>query len=353
VGRLALIAEEEGFKADPVALEYIARQGGGSMRDAISLLDQMIAYGGDAITVELVQNVLGAVASQSVVALVEALIQRDTAAGLDVINRVVGDGIDPRQFAREIVEYLRSVMLAKLAQSTASLNLPDDTLAAIRRQAAQIDTGAVVQAVSRFNQAQIDIKSGLLAIPQLPLELAFVEAVTPVTVVAAPPVAVAPPARPAAAPPSQEASAPRPAERPAAPPPSAETPAPPPSGRLTTALVQQRLPQVVTLIEPRSKTMSEALRNARLHRVVGNEIQMITFDLLKKKFDQPEPRKALIEAFSQILGEPVVIKFYTEGDVPTSDAANAPSSAEQAAANSGTEALLKMATEELGGQVVD
>jgi DNA polymerase-3 subunit gamma/tau len=357
VGRLALIAEEEGFRADPLALEYIARQGGGSMRDAISLLDQMIAYGGEAITVELVQNVLGAVASESVVELVDALIQRDVAAGLDVINRVVGDGIDPRQFAREIVEYLRSVMLAKLAQSTASLNLPDDTLAAIQRQAAQIETGAVVQATTRFNQAQIDIKSGLLAIPQLPLELAFIEAATPVATMAAAPAAYVAPA--VAAPPPVRASAPpvTPSPPRAAPPVSPPpVPAVPPiavEGQLTTALVQQRYQQVVTLIEPRSKTMSEALRNSRLHRVVGNEIQIITFELLKKKFDQPEPRKALIEAFSQILGEPVSVKFYTDGDVPASDAANAPSQAEQSAANSGTEALLKMATEELGGQVAE
>jgi DNA polymerase-3 subunit gamma/tau len=131
------------------------------------------------LALELVQRVLGAVASQAVQELVEALVNQDTATGLDVINQVVGDGVDPRQFAREIVEYLRHVMLLKLSQRETMLNLPEDTLAAIKKQAGQIETAAIVQATSRFNQAQVDIKSGLLAIPQLPLELAFVEAITP------------------------------------------------------------------------------------------------------------------------------------------------------------------------------
>ena len=81
------------------------------MRDAISLLDQMIAYGSETLTLKLVQSVLGMVASQAVVDLVGALIEQDLANGLEIINHVVNDGIDPRQFAREIVEHLRAVML--------------------------------------------------------------------------------------------------------------------------------------------------------------------------------------------------------------------------------------------------
>jgi DNA polymerase-3 subunit gamma/tau len=63
--RLAYIIAQEGFTAEPAALEYIARQGGGSMRDAISLLDQLTAYSSQEITLELVRTVLGSVASRS------------------------------------------------------------------------------------------------------------------------------------------------------------------------------------------------------------------------------------------------------------------------------------------------
>ncbi|MDX1521156.1 MAG: DNA polymerase III subunit gamma/tau, partial [Anaerolineae bacterium] len=102
------IAQHEGVEAEAAALDFIARQSGGSMRDAISLLDQLIAYGSGSITLELVQTVLGSVTSQSVISLTDAIIDQDVAAGLDVINQVVGDGVDPRQMAREVVEYLRA-----------------------------------------------------------------------------------------------------------------------------------------------------------------------------------------------------------------------------------------------------
>ena len=179
--RLAYIIAHEGFEAEPAALEYIARQGSGSMRDAISLLDQLTAYGDQKITLKLVQTVLGAVASQSVVELVGAVITQNMAAGLDVINQVVNDGLDPRQFAREIVEYLRAMMLIKLGDGSTLLNLPAETLAIIKSQAAQADAALIVRATTLFNTALFDLKSSLLSIPQLPLELAFVEATTPIS----------------------------------------------------------------------------------------------------------------------------------------------------------------------------
>ena len=108
---LAHIAEAEALQVEPAALESIARQGGGSMRDAISLLDQLTAYGSETITLAQVQAVLGSVASQSVIELADSLIDGDLARGLDVINQVVGDGAEPRQFTREFVEYLRGLLL--------------------------------------------------------------------------------------------------------------------------------------------------------------------------------------------------------------------------------------------------
>ncbi len=363
VGRLDFILKEEGFQADPVALEYIARQGGGSMRDAISLLDQMLAYGADAITLELVQGVLGAVASQSVQELVEAIIGQDAAAGLDVINRVVGDGVDPRQFAREIVEYLRQVMLFKLGQNAVMLNLPDDMLTAIKRQSAQIEATAIIRATARFNQAQVDVKSGLLAIPQLPLELAFVDAITPppapAVVEAAPPPARATGGMPRSAPPPPPPPATPPyGHQSAAPsPPPATAPAPAPvvsaggtPGSLSVGLVHQHQEQVVAIIEPRSKAMAEALRNCRVNRVDGNEIEFVTFELMKKKFDKPEPKEALNDAFSRVLGQKVVVKFVTENQL---SAISATAEKQETSQQKDTDVLVTFARDELGGEITD
>ncbi|MCL4304036.1 MAG: DNA polymerase III subunit gamma/tau [Anaerolineae bacterium] len=356
--RLAYIVAQEGFTAEQTALEYIARQGGGSMRDAISLLDQLTAYGGQTITLELVQTVLGAVASQSVVELVGAVITQNVAAGLDVINQVVNDGLDPRQFAREIVEYLRAVMLVKLGDGQRLLNLPEETLTVIKTQAAQADAAAIVRATTLFNTALFDLKSSLLAIPQLPLELAFVEAATPVTlpspVVSEAIIAAPPPAPRIAVPVKVESVAPT---RVISPTPSAQIAAEVvgvrSSGSLTVEIVQGYLEQILRELEPKNKTMAEALRNqAWLHRVEGNDIHFITSEWMKARFEKPQPRSAIHEVFGRVLGHGVSVHFLSEKSVSLPTASEMPSGGgEERKVGEDSEALIKVA-EELGGKVV-
>lgn len=358
-GRLAYIVSQEGFTAEPAALRYIARQGGGSMRDAISLLDQLTAYGGQEITLELVRSVLGAVASQVVTELVEALVKRDVAAGLDVINRVVSDGIDPRQFAREIVEYLRAVMLVKLGDGVGLLNLPDETLAIIKTLAAQADAALIVRATSLFNTALFDLKSSLLAVPQLPLELAFVEAVTPVvmtpviteTTVVPPAPQLHPGPFKQEEPPVKAAAASSPQKVP-----GITSPAAPSGGEtsITEEMVQRSVELVIKELEPKNRTMAEALRtDVRFHRVSGKEIYFITSDFMKNRFEKPQPRAAIDNAFSRAIGQIVAVRFLSESSVTSSSSAAPNAASSESVADTGSEALIKVAVEELGGQVAD
>ncbi len=335
-GRLAYIVAQEGLQAEPAALEYIARQGRGSMRDSISLLDQLTAYASasEIITLDLVRGVLGAVASQSVISVVDVLLRRDAAKGLDIINQLVADGGDPRQFAHDIVEYLRSLMLVKLGGGGQQLNLPDETLQAMQAQAATVDSAVIVQATRLFNEALVEIKTGLLDIPQLPLELAFVSATA----------SPAPAAVPAAIP--APSVAPRPAPAPTA---STETPVSAAPGVVTLETVQRCFDQVTAMIEPRSKRMAESLRHfTRLDKIVGNEIQMYVVSdpagTLKKKFQETQPQTAVNDAFSQALGQKVTVKFLAEvGEI---------SVAAQQTDSQNLNELLKTARE-LGGQVTE
>lgn len=355
--RLAHIVTQEGLTAEQAALDYIARQGGGSMRDAISLLDQLTAYGGQKITLELVQTVLGAVASQSVVDLVGALISQNVAAGLDIINRVVNDGLDPRQFAREIVEYLRAMMLVKLGDGQHLLNLPEETLAIMKTQASQADASTIVRATTLFNAALFDLKSSLLAIPQLPLELAFVEAATPVTlpvpIVSETIIAAPPPAPKIPTPLKAEVVAPRAASSASPVQSTTETAGVRSSGNLTVDTVRSYLEQIISELEPKSKTMAEALRNqARLYRVEENDIHFITSEWMKARFEKPQPRSAIHEVFGKVLGHTVSVHFVPENSVSlTSTSETQPGEGSERKLDEDSEALIKMA-EELGGKVV-
>lgn len=346
--RLAYIAGQEGFAATPEALEFIARQSSGSMRDAISLLDQMVAYGGETITLELVQAVLGVVASESVGALVDALIDGAVGKGLDLINQVVSDGLDPRQFAREVVEHLRSVMLVKLGNDANMMKLPEETLAYVQHQAERADIATIIRATTQFNTAAIDIKSGLLAIPQLPLELAFVESVMPTTSPTVPVIMPEPPSTGVRA-----ISSPRQAHRSLQSIPSVSSP--PTVGAsapvdLNIDKVRVSFAKVVEIIEPKNKVMAEALRSAQLYKVDGNEIFFITMPLLKKKFEQPIPQKAVNDAFAQALGHSVVVHFLIDQEVagpPTTH------QTDLSLHNIDVDILVKVATEELGGEIID
>jgi DNA polymerase-3 subunit gamma/tau len=195
-GWLSHIAEEEGLKVEPKALEYIARQGGGSMRDAISLLDQLTAYGSHTITLSQVQAVLGTVATQAVMDLGDSLIDGDLARGLDVINQVVGDGAEPRQFTRDFVEYLRGLLLLKMGDGAGLLqaSVSEETLTRMQEQVVRLSPRALLRATRLFNAAALEMRVGFL--PQLPLELAFVEAVIDESTTESSPVASPPaPAR--------------------------------------------------------------------------------------------------------------------------------------------------------------
>ena len=169
---LQKIAEAEGLHIERQALELIARQGTGSVRDSISLLDQIVTDPAEAITLALAQEVLGTASSDAVRALVDALVQGDAAAGLEVINRAVDAGSDPQQFGQQIVEQLRALLLAQTA-SAALVVASEEERERYQAQAGQISSSMLLRALRNFNKALADDLGGWQ--PQLALELALVE----------------------------------------------------------------------------------------------------------------------------------------------------------------------------------
>jgi DNA polymerase-3 subunit gamma/tau len=107
------ISEEEGINVDAAALTEIARQATGSMRDAVSLLDQLASTGSD-VTLALTKDILGTAGSESVASLTEAILVRDAGKGIAIINHALDSGSDPRQFGRQVVDYLRAVLMVKM-----------------------------------------------------------------------------------------------------------------------------------------------------------------------------------------------------------------------------------------------
>ncbi|MBI3740492.1 MAG: DNA polymerase III subunit gamma/tau [Chloroflexi bacterium] len=174
IARLREIAEKEKLKTEPAALEIIARYSGGGMRDAISLLDQLASYGSGEVTLAQVENLLGAASRVSVNQLIGALARKEVGAGLTVIANTIDGGADPRQFAREIVEYLRALLLAK-AGNVNALPLTAEAQTEIQELAELFSIPQILLNTRLFNQAAYELRASTN--PTLPLELAFVEAI--------------------------------------------------------------------------------------------------------------------------------------------------------------------------------
>jgi DNA polymerase-3 subunit gamma/tau len=172
--RLRYIAGEEEIRVADDALRFIARASTGSARDAISLLDQLTAYGDQVITVDRLQSVLGLGDVELVRELVTHLVQHDVGGGLDVISQAVEGGADTRQFAQQVVACSRALLLLSIDSDADALQVDEETRARMSALVGQISVRDLVRVIRLFSQAQLDLRG--TEQNQLALELAYVEA---------------------------------------------------------------------------------------------------------------------------------------------------------------------------------
>ncbi|WHZ17239.1 MAG: DNA polymerase III subunits gamma and tau [Nitrospira sp.] len=115
--RLRHVAEQDGLTIEDRSLMALARASEGSMRDGLSLLDQIIAFGGKAIRHQDLETLLGAVPQERVRAMVEAVIEQDSPKALQVIAGLLDQGHDLRAYCADLVEYVRNMLVAAVVPS--------------------------------------------------------------------------------------------------------------------------------------------------------------------------------------------------------------------------------------------
>lgn len=186
VSTLKGLCAEEKIDADEEALILIARQSTGAMRDGISLLDQL-ASTGERITLELAQLVLGTATNQLVIDLVNAIQQSDAARGLEVIHRALDGGSDPRQYARQVVEYLRNLLLIRMGNDK-QVDATKESKDLMQKHSQSVETAVLMEWMRLFNEAINDIRTSWQ--PGMALEMAFARAVEGSQAAAPTPVAV-------------------------------------------------------------------------------------------------------------------------------------------------------------------
>ncbi|MEA4811235.1 MAG: DNA polymerase III subunit gamma/tau [Anaerolineaceae bacterium] len=169
------LCKQEQIKIDEDALALVARQATGAMRDAISLIDQLSSVG-KKVDLAMAQDLLGTAASQSVIHLVDSTLEASSAKGLEIIQQTLDSGSDPRQFARQVVDYLRSLMVIKL-EGGKTLQLTPEQRELMTGQAERFTTPLLIKAITAFGEAATDLKANWF--PGLSLELAFTSTLNP------------------------------------------------------------------------------------------------------------------------------------------------------------------------------
>jgi len=162
-------SKEEGIEVEEGVFSLIARQATGSLRDAISLLDQL-ASTTERITLDIAQQTLGTATNIRVVEIVDALINQDPAQGLGAINQSLDNGTDPRQLARQIVTYLRNILLYKMDNKD-RFEVSEEVEIKIFEHASKFSMPDLLNAIEAFNKATVEEHANWH--PGLGLELAF------------------------------------------------------------------------------------------------------------------------------------------------------------------------------------
>lgn len=171
VANLKRIVTAENIQADDEALALIARQSAGGMRDAQSLLDQLSSTG-ERITMELAQTVLGTATSQTVLELVASILDGEAGRGLEAIHRALDGGADSRALSRQIVDYLRGLMLIQMGNES-QVETTKDIKKKMTEHASAFTPADVLRMMRIFNEAATDSRGSWQ--PSLSLELAFAE----------------------------------------------------------------------------------------------------------------------------------------------------------------------------------
>jgi DNA polymerase-3 subunit gamma/tau len=329
------MANEEKLEVEDGALALIARQSTGCLRDAISLLDQL-ASGGGAVSLALTQAVLGTAAGQAVILVLEDILKRDSAAGLEHLHQALDGGSDPRQFARQMVDYLRDLLLMRMG-NPAQVEATPEQRAQMARHAQALEVGELLRVLRAFNQAAAEGRAAWH--PALPLELAFLEAIAGE---AAPPEAIAapaPPAEPAARPRRMEAPEPKPAAPKAA---DSTPPVDEESSQEFQTIQREwrRITEAMRERDPKAAGLLNSCKPAGMRR--GVLLLGCNGPFVKQQLEQPETLGQVRRVIAPVVGREIGVSVFVMGR-----------KGERFPPDLDMEGLVAAALRDLGGEIVD
>lgn len=175
--KLEDICKKEGVKAEKAALELIAKTAQGALRDAESLLDEVLSLEDKEVQKEEVEKILGIVGIEPISKMVNFLVKKDKKGAIEYLGELEERGVDLDNFSQKFVSYLNDLFLVKINPNIfeRSSNFTKEEEEYLKKQEKNFTEDDLKKLLKIFLEAQNQIKWSNL--PQLPLELALIEAI--------------------------------------------------------------------------------------------------------------------------------------------------------------------------------
>jgi DNA polymerase-3 subunit gamma/tau len=332
---LQKIAENEGLEVPEEVLQLIARQSTGSLRDAISLLDQLSSTG-EVIDLELAQTVLGTATSLAVMAVVKALLACDAPAGLSQIHSSLDAGSDVREFARQIVSYLRRVLLMQIGAEDPGAETPEIE-AMMKEQSLQIASPVLIDIIRIFNAVAVDTRSKWH--PGLPLEIAFLEACALIGDVGATPISQNPSPQPT--PQKNPAPAKTPPPKPVSNKQQSEQK--PVNDNRIASKINQVWPQLLSRVRKEQPNLYGLLNSCQSRHSTGSVLVLgFSSDILKNQMAKRENTEIVERIASEIMGTQVEVR----STITMAKSTDIPAEVDD-------DGMVASALRDMGGEIVD
>lgn len=361
IEKLSLIAKEEKIKIDGDSLEMIAIAAEGGMRDAESLLGQVIALEDKNITKKEVEEILGTADRKFSQEITAMIVEKDATGAIRRINELLRDGYDLQVFTKSLVNYLRQLMLLKVNPALKdhfSYEATEEQIKEMSKLSEKAELAGIILSINLFLEAQNRIAGSIL--PQLPLEMAVIRAthIFPnfsdeyAVQTSGKAVLKSPVAEPAGD--AIKISSEMEEEKAGAFQTATETEvsgAPLPEGEIDMYDVKNNWRRLLVDIKAHHHSMSALLATCQAISVDGSIITLATpYDFYKEKLNDPDNRLTVEDVFGKILGSKIRLKVLTNKEAGITEA---PKAEETKDAPGEQNSLIDSALEIMGAKVVE
>lgn len=307
IDTLKRVAASEGIVIGEHSLGALARASEGSLRDALSLLDQAVAFGGKRVASEDLVTLLGSVPHELLRAVLEAVLARDAAGALRSLAAVQDYGCDVRQFCGELMEHVRNLLVAKVVADAGDLiELGVDEQAEVQADAARLTLDHIQELFRVFLQAEDGIRTSQH--PWFVVEMAVVRACRVGGEQPGTPLPARPVVKAASPLPKAPAPAPKPAAPQAAAPAQVERPQPPPPQTASSESAALDWVAVVTRVQAERPNIGAFLEESAFVSFSGDVVTIgfpASASAAMKTIQQKGAQQAVEDACSGLAGRRV------------------------------------------------